>query len=110
MKALFLSLFCLFSFSLSAQDISKEHVLSMLEQMKKEGIVPADKAPEIEAKIKGLSDAQFEQIKGVARGIAAQNPQMNQTAAPTLQNAANSVDVDSKAFKDASKELEKIIK
>lgn len=82
----------------------------MLEQMKKEGIVPADKAPEVEAKIRGLSDAQFEQIKGVARGVAAKNPQMNQNTQPTLQNAAQSVDVDSKAFKDASKELEKIMK
>ena len=111
MKFFFLILLALLSFDLYAQDdISKEHVLSMLEEMKKEGIVPAHEAPKVEAQIKAMSPEQFGKIKNVARGIAEKNPTMKQEKAPTLQSAAESVDTDSAEFKEATKELDKILK
>ena len=111
MKKLIFVFLALFGLNLYAQDeISKEHVLSMLEEMKKEGIVPAHEAPKVEAQIKALSPEQFGQIKNVARGIAEKNPTMKQEKAPTLQSAAESVDTDSDEFKEATKELDKILK
>jgi hypothetical protein len=105
---LFISIFSLPV--LSQDEISKEHVLSMLEEMKKEGIVPAHEAPKVEAQIKALTPEQFGKIKNVARGIAEKNPTMKQEKAPTLQSAAESVDTDSDEFKEATKELDKILK
>lgn len=80
-----------------------------MEQMAKEGIIPASEVPGVRAKIQAMTPEQFGQIKGVARSIAAKNPSMNQKAEPTLQNAAASIDVDSTEFKDATKELDKIL-
>jgi len=82
----------------------------MLEEMKKEGIVPAHEAPKVEAQIKALTPEQFGKIKNVARGIAEKNPTMKQEKAPTLQSAAESVDTDSAEFQEATKELDKILK
>jgi hypothetical protein len=111
MKKLIFVFLALFGLNLYAQDeISKEHVLSMLKEMKKEGIVPAHEAPKVEAQIKALSPEQFGQIKNVARGIAEKNPTMKQEKAPTLQSAAESLDTDSAEFKEATKELDKILK
>ena len=111
MKKFIVFFLCILSFNVFSQDeISKEHVLSMLEEMKREGIVPAYEAPKVEAQIKALSPEQFGKIKNVARGIAEKNPTMKQEKAPTLQSAAESVDTDSAEFKEATKELDKILK
>lgn len=110
MKILFFFILTFFTFTLYANELSKDQVLSILSEMTKEGIVPKEEAPKVEAQIKALTDSQFNQIKDVARKIAAKNPEMNKETTPTLQNAANSVDTQSPEFKQASEELENILK
>jgi hypothetical protein len=92
-----------------ASDLNKEHLLTVLDQMKKEGIVPSEEAPKVEEKIKGLTEDQLNQIRIMAGQISAKNPLMNQPTTPTLQSAASSVDTESKEFKEASEKLKKII-
>jgi hypothetical protein len=92
-----------------ASDLNKEHLLTVLDQMKKEGIVPSEEATKVEEKIKGLTEDQLNQIRIMAGQISAKNPLMIQPTTPTLQSAASSVDTESKEFKEASEKLKKII-
>jgi hypothetical protein len=108
MKFLILSVL-LITNTLLASDLNKDHLLSVLDQMKKEGIVPSEEAPKVEEKIKGLTEAQLNQIRIMAGQISAKNPSMNQPTTPTIQSAASSVDTESKEFKEASEKLKKII-
>jgi hypothetical protein len=95
--------------SVYASDLSKEHLLSVLDEMKKEGIVPRDKAPEVEEKIKSLSPEQFDQLRVIAGQVAVENPLLNQKTEPTLESAAQHVDTNSPEFKKATEQLKQVI-
>ncbi len=57
-----------------------------------------------------MTPEQFSKLNSVAKGVADKNPAMNQETAPTLENAAASVDTDSQEFKDASAEIDQVLK
>jgi non-ribosomal peptide synthetase component F len=97
------------SFSVFASDLSQDHMLSVLDQMAKEGIVPAHEVPKVRQEIQAMTPSQFNQMKGLARDLASKHPQMNQATEPTLESAAQNVNVDSPEFKETSQKLEKIL-
>jgi hypothetical protein len=108
LKLIFLLSFL--SLNTLAQDLSREQIISVLNQMKEAGIVPASEAPIIESKIIQMTPTQFEKLKGVAKNIAEKNPTMNKEVEPSLEKAAASVDTNSVEFKDATNHIDEILK
>lgn len=97
----------LFSSLVFAEDLSKDQLLSTLQQLKSSGMIPADKAPEVEKLIKDMSPDQLAKVQGVARGVAAKSPEAK---SDSVEDAAHSVDTDSEEFIEGEEEVKKILK
>lgn len=97
------------SFACLADDLSKDQILGVLQDLKAQGMIPADKAPEVEKAIKEMSPENLSKIQGVARGVAEKSPESKSEKPVSASEVANSVDMESKDFKDAQSEIDKIM-
>lgn len=88
-----------------AADPSKEEILQVFNELKASGMIPADKAPEVEKMIKDLSPEQLGKLQGHARGIASKTAPAKSDSAV---DAALSVDMDSKEFHEGEEEVKKM--
>lgn len=106
-KMLLLSSLLMFSSFTFAEDLSRDQILTVFEQLKGSGMIPAHEAPAVEKMIKEMSPDQLAKVQGLARGVASKAPAPQSDSAV---EAANSIDMNSKEFIDAEEETKKLLK
>lgn len=90
-----------------AEDLSKDQILNVMQELKSTGMIPADKAPEIEKMIKDMSPAELAKVQGLARGVASKTPEAQSDSGG---DAKNSIDMNSKEFQAGEEEIKKMLK
>lgn len=89
-----------------AFEVNKGDVQKMLNSMKQSGVINEAQAIEASKKLQNLSDNEWDQIKDKGRSIASEYKANNPKIENSAPAAANSIDFNSKEFKNIQKQVQ----